>query len=143
MAAMCPRLTPERRAELQEKLGLSGGSLWWPNPADRNEAKEYAAGQQWASRPADPAATCTPDASARFGQPYHGAAEFVGIIRPIYFDLGGIYNLADAGAYVNVCAAAALSTEAATLVSPKELGFTSARVPIDMAGVSGGGSSVV
>ena len=142
MVSICPKLTPERRQELKDKLGLRNDSLWWASPGNRQKAKDYAASHQWANR-AGTAAPVNTSMSTVAATPYHGVAEFVGITRPVYFDLGGVYNLADAEAYTHVCAAAAVNTNAATLVSPTDLGFSERGVPIDMAGASGTGSSLV
>ena len=74
----------------------------------------------------------------------HGVAYIGRVVRRMYFDLGGIFNLLDDACYDELVQAIVAGELEARLLTPEDLGYTSRGVPIDVAAATeSGGSSII
>ena len=118
---------------MKEQIGYEHTFQYYYNVNNVAKVKNYVAAG---------AAPQSMQANAQLDERYtHGIATIGPITRPMYFDLGGIFDLMDDAEYEQIVQLIlAGELPGARIPTPTDLGYTERGVPIDLASASGDGS---
>ena len=119
----CPKLTEPRKTELTQRLGYTHDLTWWSDPTNRNKAKQHSVTHQWMQRSMQEN-NDKKTSSINRNNPYHGKATIGNVTIPIFFDLGGQWNLASDSFYDKLTNIKEGEGKGPTCVTPSELGYS-------------------
>ena len=128
-ALKCKHITLQKKKEMIEKIGYNDTARWWFNVNNIAKAQRFLK--------VIPAKQLAMRESTEDGATGHGVAWIAGIMRRVYFDLGGEFNLLDRLALRQLCLELAKGHYAIKRITPEEMGYTSKGVPIDVACATG------
>ena len=126
----CAHLTQEIIADMKKDIGYTDTFKFWHNVNNIAKARNYLAERKGERAVAPQNAQRAMNVKANT----HGVATFGDHGRPIYFDLGGTYDLMDDYDYERIEQDIIQGKiPHAELLNPVQLGFTSRGVPVDVA----------
>ena len=131
----CPELTPARQTAMGKLFGYMHEFNYFHNINNLASVKNYLSENP---QPTQPPKLQAAQRAANFNFT-HGKGQVGPVIREIYFDLGGFYNLIDDSCWEVLKEMIATGKlKGARIVTPEEMGYSRKGVPVDVAATEGG-----